>query len=167
MAVRRRTTSGTLSALPWCTLLMALAAAHAEHLPIKVYSAADGLPSSSVDCIVRDSRGLLWFCTKEGLASFDGYHFTNFGVDRGLPDAVVLDLIETHDGEYWVLTASGISRFLPGVLPDQRNAAGPRRMFETHRFPPDTGARRQPIKLADASGGRLWCLMASGRRWCF
>ena len=55
---------------------------HAERLPIRTYTTADDLGHNTVNRIVRDSRGLLWFCTAGGLSRFDGYTFTNFGVDR-------------------------------------------------------------------------------------
>ena len=62
-------------------------AARAERLPLKPYTTADGLADNDINKIVRDSRGFLWFCTAEGLSRFDGYSFTNFGTDQGLPHA--------------------------------------------------------------------------------
>ena len=70
----------------------------AERLPITSYTIADKLAHTTVKRIVRDSRGLLWFCTPGGLSRFDGYTFTTFGVDDGLPDASVNDLLETRSG---------------------------------------------------------------------
>jgi ligand-binding sensor domain-containing protein len=75
---------------------------HAERLPIKAYTTADGLACNNINKIVRDSRGFIWFCTADGLSRFDGYSFTNFGPDQGLPHSEVLDLLETRDGTYWV-----------------------------------------------------------------
>ena len=43
-----------------------------ERLPIKTYTTADGLAHNVVNRVVRDSRGFLWFCTREGLSRFDG-----------------------------------------------------------------------------------------------
>src|SRR5690349_6237979 len=77
---------------------------HAERLPLKAYSVADGLPNNVVNKIVRDSRGFLWFCTSEGLSRFDGYSFTNYGVDQGLPHTTVKDFLETRGGELWIAT---------------------------------------------------------------
>jgi len=57
---------------------------------------------------VRDSRGFLWFCTQEGLSRFDGYSFTNYGVDQGLPHPTVNDFLETRNGELWVGTNGGL-----------------------------------------------------------
>ena len=112
--------------------------ARAERLPIKTYTTADGLAHNDVNRIVRDSRGFLWFCTFEGLSRFDGYEFTNFGVDQGLPSPNVNDLLETRDGKYWVATAAGLCGFNPTgavgrcellirgerAAEDQRSAAG-------------------------------------------
>jgi len=95
-----------------------------ERLPIKTYTTSEGLAQNSVNRIVRDSRGFLWFCTEGGLSRYDGYSFTNYGVEQGLPDSQVRDLLETRDGEYFVGAFSGICRFNPKGRPsatDQRN----------------------------------------------
>ena len=72
-----------------------------QRLPIKTYTTADGLAHNTVNRIVRDSRGFLWFCTDDGLSRFDGYRFTNYGTDQGLPHGQVNDVLETREGEYW------------------------------------------------------------------
>lgn len=95
-----------------------------ERLPIKTYTTLEGLAQNSVNRIVRDSRGFLWFCTEGGLSRYDGYSFTNYGVEQGLPDSQVRDLLETREGEYFVGAFSGLCRFNPKGRPsttDQRN----------------------------------------------
>src|SRR5260370_25369565 len=90
-------------------VLLAIAwPASARQLPIKVYTTADGLPRNRVGCIVEDSRGFLWFCTSSGLARFDGYRFTNYGTEHGLPDRSITALLQTRDGSYWAGTTDGI-----------------------------------------------------------
>jgi ligand-binding sensor domain-containing protein len=99
-------------------LLMAMVATiRAEHLPIKTYTTADGLARDTVSCIVRDSRGFLWFCTEEGLSRFDGYKFTNYTTDQGLPHRQVNALLETRNGLYWIATTNGLVRFNPDGVP--------------------------------------------------
>src|ERR1044072_718554 len=101
-----------------------------EHLPIKPYTPADGLAHNVVNRIVRDSRGFLWFCTREGLSRFDGYGLTNYGLEHGLPSAIITGLLETAEGLYWVATAGGMCRFNPlrrphaGNGPNDSNHAG-------------------------------------------
>jgi ligand-binding sensor domain-containing protein len=118
----------------------------AELLPIKAYTAAAaGLAHDEINKIVRDSRGFLWFCTADGLSRFDGYTFTNFGTDQGLPHANVTDLLETRSGEYWVATYGGIVRFNPKGAPGNRvfiQGVKKRRDFA-----------RQPLFVEAASGG--------------
>jgi ligand-binding sensor domain-containing protein len=87
-------------------------AALADQLPTRIYTTADGLAGNTIDRIVRDSHGYLWFCTREGLSRFDGYQFRNFGAAQGLP-ALDSDLLETPAGDYWVATGDGIARFRP------------------------------------------------------
>ena len=61
--------------------LLASVSVHAERLPIKTYTTADGLAQNSVNRIVRDSRGFVWFCTDEGLSRFDGaLHLSLWGI---------------------------------------------------------------------------------------
>src|SRR5262245_11783342 len=93
--------------------LLAFSRTPAERLPLKTYTIADGLGHNSINKIVRDSRGFLWFCTFEGLSRFDGYTFINYGVAQGLARPVINDLLETRSGQYWVATADGVYRFNP------------------------------------------------------
>ena len=96
-------------------LLLTLAAPllSARHLPIQVFTTARGLPRNTVDCILPSRAGLLWVCTEEGLARFDGYHFRTFGAESGLPSRHVLDMAAARAGGFWVLTEQGLCRLLP------------------------------------------------------
>ncbi|MBL8188155.1 MAG: hypothetical protein JNK38_09110 [Acidobacteria bacterium] len=89
---------------------------YAERLPVKLYTTADGLPSTQIKRIVRDSHGFLWFCTRNGLSRFDGAEFVNYNIIDGLPDPTINDLLESRSGVYWVATnGGGVSRFDPRV----------------------------------------------------
>src|SRR5262245_53611049 len=102
--------------LPLCLpLLVAVATkGRAQQLPIKTYTTADGLASTAIKFIVRDSRGFLWFCTRSGLSRFDGHRFVTYGVESGLPTPVINHLLETRGGVYWVATnGGGVCRFNP------------------------------------------------------
>ena len=100
------------------SLVMAPSPGHAERLPIRTYTTADGLPSTFIQCVERDSRGFLWFCTRNGLSRFDGQRFVTYGVDDGLPTTTVNDLLEARDGTIWVATnGGGVCRFNPAASP--------------------------------------------------
>ncbi len=116
-----------------CLMCIATFVSHAEQLPIRAWTTADGLPHNHINCIRRDSRGYLWICTDEGLARFDGYRFVNYGTAQGLPNLTVNDFIEARDGSYWVATDGGVCLFNPlgKAAPPNTNQTIP--MFTVYR----------------------------------
>lgn len=145
-----------------CIYLSALlGAAHGEHLPVKLYTTADGLPSNSISRIYRDSRGFVWFCTEEGLAQFDGYSFTTFGTGEGLPEHVATDILETRDGEYWVVTPHTFSHFrVQRFVANKSPAPAGLRYFQTYQLP-QLGSKAQIVRMAEAPDGGIWCLVTT------
>src|ERR1035438_8483807 len=133
----------------WWALLLGLAApGQAEKLPLKIYTAADGLAHNSVNRIVRDSGGYLWFGTSEGLSRFDGYEFHSYGRRDGLPHRVVNDVLETRSGELWVATAGGLCQYAPKRPGNQR--------FRVYPVGNDDRTSRLNTLLEDRLG-RIWC----------
>ena len=103
------------------TLLPGARSVSAQQLPVRTYTTADGLPRDLILRIVRDSHGFLWFCTGDGLSRFNGYEFTTYGVEQGLPHPVINDLLETRRGVYWVATnGGGVARFNPSPLQNEQ-----------------------------------------------
>lgn len=102
-----------------CFYLCALLAAcvlsasdlRAERLPLKVYTSADGLGSSFVDTLTRDSRGFMWFATRDGLSRFDGTRFVTYQVGTENAAPGIESILETRQGVYWIVTTGGIYRF--------------------------------------------------------
>ena len=128
----------------------------AEHLPIKNYTGAEGLPGSDVTRIRQDSRGFLWMIAGDGISRFDGYTSTNYTTDDGLPDRRVNDLLETRSGVYWVATESGLARFNPMGVRRGRGSAPTVPMF----VPITPGGNRGPVAfaaLAEDDRGIIWC----------
>ncbi|HJZ81459.1 MAG TPA: two-component regulator propeller domain-containing protein, partial [Pyrinomonadaceae bacterium] len=98
-------------------LLLTALCIHAARLPIRTYTSADGLGSSWVNWLTRDSRGFLWICTRDGLSRFDGAHFVTYQVgDKNAPPGIE-SILETRQGIYWLATTGGLYRFDPRVLP--------------------------------------------------
>ncbi len=145
----------------WLALLFP-SVVQAERLPLKPYTTTDGLAHNAVNKIVRDSRGFLWFCTADGLSRFDGYTFTNFSTDQGLPQGNVTDLLETRDGEYWVGTNGGLVHFNPKGVPGHRviytnDETKPVPMF-TVVIPDDEDRRARAITvLVEDRNATIWC----------
>ncbi|MCR4582734.1 MAG: hypothetical protein K5764_04180, partial [Prevotella sp.] len=105
-------------------LLMIPLAALGEFL-FKTLDARNGLTSSQVNCIMKDSRGFMWFGTPAGLYRFDGYVFKNFQSDSqdgsSLSNSYINSLQETLDGNLLVETASGYCVYHPQTESFERN----------------------------------------------
>ena len=120
-----------------------------EHLPVKVYTSADGLGSSFIDYLMCDSRGFMWFCTRDGLSRFDGSQFVTFQIgDEGSPG--VETILEARNGVYWIGTTGGMYRFNPAALTTPRIARNGRPILNAELVSSWRG------NLFEDSKGRLW-----------
>ena len=83
----------------------------------KTLDARNGLTSSQVNCIMKDSRGFMWFGTPAGLYRYDGYQFRHFQSDSqngySLPDSYIESIQETRDGHLWIKTATSYCIYDP------------------------------------------------------
>jgi ligand-binding sensor domain-containing protein/two-component sensor histidine kinase len=95
-------------------LLILTAIAQAERLPTRLYTTTDGLWSGVITHLMRDSRGFLWFCTRDGLSRFDGYRFVNYKIGNGSSSQYFSYMYETHRGIYWIVAdRGGLYRYDP------------------------------------------------------
>ena len=98
-------------------LMLALPLAVVADYLFKTMDARDGLTSSQVNCILKDSRGYMWFGTPAGLYRFDGYTFRNFQSDSqdgsSLNDSYINSIQEMLDGNLLVETSSGYCIYHP------------------------------------------------------
>src|SRR5437016_3363322 len=78
-----------------------------------IYTRKDGLSNNTVSCIIKDSRGLLWIGTGEGLNRFDGTRFISFFNEPGhhatLSGNNIFDLLEYQPGHLLIATSNGLS----------------------------------------------------------
>jgi len=77
-----------------------------DHLDIN-----SGLSQNNVLCVLQDSRGFMWFGTRDGLNRYDGYKFTlyrnDLANDHSLSNNFITALIEDTKGNMWVATNGG------------------------------------------------------------
>jgi signal transduction histidine kinase/ligand-binding sensor domain-containing protein len=79
----------------------------------------EGLSQSTVNYILQDRKGFLWFATNDGLNKYDGYSFKIYrNNDKGRPSLSSNDitfLLEDNKGYLWVVNGSrtGLDRFDP------------------------------------------------------
>lgn len=83
-----------------------LSTARFERLTIE-----NGLSQNSVESIIHDKRGFIWFATHDGLNRYDGYQFKYFRHDpqdeTTLSNSFVTVIFEDSRGELWIGTKGG------------------------------------------------------------
>jgi ligand-binding sensor domain-containing protein/serine phosphatase RsbU (regulator of sigma subunit) len=83
-----------------------------QHYFFRRYSVEEGLPQSSVRCLLQDLRGYIWMGTDgAGVARFDGQKFETFSNTNGLSDNVVRSLFEDSKGNIWFGTDNGLTLY--------------------------------------------------------
>jgi len=77
-----------------------------EHISIE-----HGLFQSTVNCIMQDKKGLLWFGTNDGLSRYDGYSFKTYRNNPSDRESIsendITAIAEDNDGNIWIGTLSG------------------------------------------------------------
>ncbi len=124
--------------------------AAAEQLPLRIYTAADGLPSDRVSVVRFDSQGFLWLGTEDGLSRFDGYDFRNFDASDGIAPAPIRSFLETRSGIYWVGTSHGLVRF--DALRESRAGRSNARLDHL----PGGGMHDGVLALLEDRAGAIW-----------
>ena len=75
----------------------------------------DGLSNTSVEVIFQDSRGFIWFGTRNGLNRYDGYdirtYFHEPGNPNSLSDSYIKCIFEDSQHNLWIGTAGGLNRY--------------------------------------------------------
>lgn len=103
-----------ISFLLFSSLFTAPVRAQADSIRFENISTEQGLSQATVNAILQDRRGFMWFATEGGLNQYDGYQFTVYHHDldnpKSLSDNLVLSLFEDRDGTLWIGTNSGLDR---------------------------------------------------------
>ena len=89
-----------------CTLSISAQQIHFRHLTID-----DGLSQNAVLSMIQDSRGYMWFGTKDGLNRFDGYSFKIFQNDpfdtTTISSNFITAIFEDRKGRIWIGALNG------------------------------------------------------------
>lgn len=98
-------------------LLLALPLAAAGVYLFKTLDARNGLTSSQINCVLKDSRGYVWLGTPAGLYRYDGYTLHNFQCNSqngsSLPDSYISSIQETLEGTLLIHTSAGYCIYHP------------------------------------------------------
>ena len=98
-----------LSVLKFILILMIVPVTSiAQDLKFKHLGSDQGLSQVSVQSIIQDSDGFMWFATQDGLNRYDGFHFKVFKnnpIDKNsISSNVIYSLFEDEDGLIYVGT---------------------------------------------------------------
>ncbi|MBX7152994.1 hypothetical protein K1X84_15305 [bacterium] len=112
-----------------------------------------GLSQSSINCILQDRSGFLWFGTQDGLNRYDGYSFTIYKkIDSdslSINDNWVNALCESRDGMIWIGTERGVlSKYDPS-----------RNTFHHYRYRNEESGKVQAFSIraiAEDEKGFIW-----------
>jgi signal transduction histidine kinase/ligand-binding sensor domain-containing protein/AraC-like DNA-binding protein len=88
---------------------------HPDQIRFSYITTNDGLPQNTVDCILKDSRGFMWFGTGNGVCRYDGYTFKTYQQNHdlvSLPSNFIQTLCEDNYGNIWIGTAKGLAHFI-------------------------------------------------------
>ncbi|RZM24148.1 MAG: response regulator, partial [Pedobacter sp.] len=121
-------------------------AAQQQRLSFQHIGVEQGLSNSAVESIYRDSKGLMWFGTRNGLNRYDGTRVTVFRNDihnnGSIGENLVREIYEDSQKRLWIATNRGLDLF--------------NREMETfsHFYP---GNERVGVwTICEDSSGKLW-----------
>jgi signal transduction histidine kinase/ligand-binding sensor domain-containing protein/DNA-binding response OmpR family regulator len=72
----------------------------------------NSLVGDNINCIMQDSRGLMWIATNDGLSILnpETNRFISLTKKDGVPDNQVLNVLEDNRGAMWLSTSNGLAR---------------------------------------------------------
>ena len=151
-----RTFNGQAARLWVLTSLLAAlpARAHEGSARFSRLSVEDGLPQSSVENILQDRLGFLWFGTQEGLSRYDGNRFVVHRAHDApgfLRDHAIQSLIQDRNGDLWIGAERGLHRL------DLATGRVDREAGESA----DLGIPR----VIEDGTGRIWFTTSAGGLW--
>ncbi|MEA3445505.1 MAG: two-component regulator propeller domain-containing protein, partial [Bacteroidota bacterium] len=137
-----------------CHVLLIISICNTDILArdIEHFTTADGLAHNHVSAFCQDMYGYLWIGTWDGLSRFDGHTFTNYKYKTKDPSTIhsdqVLQITEAPDGNLWVLTRQGLSRY------DRQNGIFTR--FENIASEKENIPKRKIRQIVFDNHNRIW-----------
>ncbi|MFD2033868.1 two-component regulator propeller domain-containing protein [Belliella marina] len=116
----------------------------------------DGLSHNTVFTIFQDSKGFMWFGTKDGLNRYDGHQFKIFKNDpenpRSIRNNTVQFIFESKEKTLWIGTNDGISIYDP-----KTESFSDFRVKDENNEP----VWGQVLKIKEDKSGNIWIASSS------
>jgi len=133
-------------------MIMEQTSAQNDQIKFKNISVEQGLSQSTINCILQDSKGFMWFGTQDGLNKYDGYTFEVYKHQprdtNTLSHNWIWDIYEDEEGMLWIATWQGFSKYDPYL-----------KNF-TRYFPKkddiNSISNSRPTSIAQDNNGNLW-----------
>ena len=100
-----------------CISIISSTAIFSQDIAFEYFGISDGLSHNSVQCMLQDQQGFIWFGTEDGLNRFDGYEFKIFrpsDTENSISGLFIWDIDQDKDGNLWIGTNNGgLSKYDP------------------------------------------------------
>lgn len=84
----------------------------AQIYPSRHIGTIDGLPNNHIESIFKDSRGILWVGTLNGVSKIENGKIQNFYTSNGLAHNSAWDIVEDQNNTIWIASyGGGITKF--------------------------------------------------------
>lgn len=115
-------------------------------------SSRNKLSQNTVNTILEDKTGLLWFGTEDGLNMYDGYHFRVFKQQNNNPHSIsnniIWTLFEGRDSTIWIGTFYGLNYY------DKETGNFTSYLHSSDN--PNTISNNHILSLAEDNLGNMW-----------
>jgi signal transduction histidine kinase/CheY-like chemotaxis protein/ligand-binding sensor domain-containing protein len=106
-----------IGAMAFCFFIPYLSGAQISDTRFRRISVEQGLSNSTITCIFQDSRGFIWFGTRDGLNRYDGASvviYKNKPTDTTtISDNFIRCITEDAKHNLWIGTSYGLNKFNP------------------------------------------------------
>jgi len=117
-----------------------------------------GLSNSTIESVFQDSRGFIWFATRDGLNRYDGYQVTVFkhqpADTASISDNYIKCIFEDQEHLLWVGTSNGLNCYQPQT--------GKFIQYGNHPDNPSSISHNAITCIVEDSEHRLWVGTAGG-----
>lgn len=106
-------------------LLCSVLSAQKPSLYFEKLTTQNGLSNNTVNCVIQDQRGFIWFGTDDGLNRYDGYNFVVYRHEpnnsTSISGNIINGIVEDEQGILWIATGDGgLTRYDYRAAPAQQ-----------------------------------------------